>query len=921
MRQRNSRSREAFLGLCAALLATFGVPAEGGAQSSTAFQWVRWEQSITSKKNYDQNGAGNPYRDLILAATFINPANGAQFQRYGFWDGGSTFKIRAAFPPGTWNWTTSCTGTTAGQSCATGETPSSPTDSGLNRSGTVIVSARTTTGNSLYDRGYPVPIGWTNVSTGESRNLLRYGDKITPFLWIGDTAWVAPVLASTTGDWTTYVQNRRNKKYTVVLLALAPVWAKPDPQQQQPATFQSVTGTCTQSSNNVPHSCSRWVPAYWRSLDDKVQVANDNDLLVLLAGLNDPLDKGNKNNGHLYPLKNDAVVFARNLAARMSGSHVIFSAAFDDHKDTLDVSGTKQETTMREVIRATNPQYGIGNPDAPRQLTTIHLAGGSNYADYEAFNDLVHLHVFHSGHGNNNCLAGESPQLCALRRAREMTLFLGHFSDTSRPVMPVCDGEALYEADLVNAVEPDTPHRVRQAAHLTTLSGAFGFTTGIGRIKNNNSYTATGGIFPWTDPLSWVESASSREMTHLRNLFFSRPWKDLVPYHCNPPTSRCGNLIRNQGTAQDQKMVVSVTTNSKLAIAYLPNNLSLWLDTSRFPGLTATDTRWSKQWLNPRTGQPATGGPIVNKGTNVWEFGVPTIRCPEGGSSSAGSCDWVLVLQDTCSSCATAATGFTQSSLRVWQGRPSEGVQPGILAQLVDSTGRTVTEEIVVTTAPEAFHKLPQVARSRSGQSLIVWQSEHLDGSLWGVFGRLYSPAGQPLGEPFQINTWGEHDQSDAAVAAAGDGFIVAWMSYGQDGDLGGLYAQRYDAKGERVGPELQVHTTTAGHQGFPQVAAHASGNFVIAWESAAPDGSGRGIYAQLFDRQGNRRGGELRLDSAHAPGADLVSLAADPLEGFSIDWQSFDGEGSDLGRFGQRFGAQGERLGTVFQVLPPAGR
>src|SRR4051812_16219165 len=94
----DSLGRKGLLGgAMTVLLAVAGaIPAWG--QATSAVQWRLWEQTITSKKDYYLSGAGNPYKDVILTVTYTNSTTGKSFKRYGFWEGGKTFKIRAAFP-------------------------------------------------------------------------------------------------------------------------------------------------------------------------------------------------------------------------------------------------------------------------------------------------------------------------------------------------------------------------------------------------------------------------------------------------------------------------------------------------------------------------------------------------------------------------------------------------------------------------------------------------------------------------------------------------------------------------------------------------------------------------------------------------------------------------------------------------------
>jgi hypothetical protein len=92
-------------------------------------------------------------------------------------------------------------------------------------------------------------------------------------------------------------------------------------------------------------------------------------------------------------------------------------------------------------------------------------------------------------------------------------------------------------------------------------------------------------------------------------------------------------------------------------------------------------------------------------------------------------------------------------------------------------------------------------------------------------------------------------------VAALRDGgYVVTWTSGGQDGDDGsGVYAQRYDASGTKVGGEFQVNTYTTGSQHANGVTALADGGYVITWISDGQDGSGFGIYSQRYDASGQR--------------------------------------------------------------------
>jgi hypothetical protein len=133
----------------------------------------------------------------------------------------------------------------------------------------------------------------------------------------------------------------------------------------------------------------------------------------------------------------------------------------------------------------------------------------------------------------------------------------------------------------------------------------------------------------------------------------------------------------------------------------------------------------------------------------------------------------------------------------------------------------------------------PSAAPLPDGGFVVVWQSYHADGSHYAVMGQRLDGIGQPLGAEFQVNSYTTYYQGAARVASGPDGrYVVVWSSEWQDGSQGGVFAQRYNAKGERVGSELLVNSYTTGRQGHAVAADLGAGRFVVAWHS-----NGDGVY------------------------------------------------------------------------------
>ena len=144
---------------------------------------------------------------------------------------------------------------------------------------------------------------------------------------------------------------------------------------------------------------------------------------------------------------------------------------------------------------------------------------------------------------------------------------------------------------------------------------------------------------------------------------------------------------------------------------------------------------------------------------------------------------------------------------------------------------------------------------------------------------------------------------------------MVVWSSYGEDGDLGGIFGQRFDRSGEPVGAEFAVNVSTEGHQAQPQVASDAPGNFVVAWTTEAGEELPSSVNVRRFDRQGKAMSSEVRMEGREAAGARLVDLQVSPLGDYSVRWEAHDSNGNGQGQSVQRFDSSGRSLGPTTEV------
>ena len=236
---------------------------------------------------------------------------------------------------------------------------------------------------------------------------------------------------------------------------------------------------------------------------------------------------------------------------------------------------------------------------------------------------------------------------------------------------------------------------------------------------------------------------------------------------------------------------------------------------------------------------------------------------------------------------------------------------PGADAQV--PAGGEFLVNTYTTGVQEPFFLGRATASAPNGDFVAVWTSDPQDGSGAGVFGQRFDSAGVARGAEFRANahTTGVQMSPTVAVGARGD-FVVAWQSAAQDGDGEGIFAQRYSATGQAMGAEFRVNSVTAGNQRLPAAAIDGAGNFTIVWSGGVAN---EDVFGQRFDATGNRRGAEFRLNTYTTGTQGMPSVDVDGSANAVVAWESFGQVSGAPEVFAQRVDASGNPLGAEFQV------
>lgn len=238
----------------------------------------------------------------------------------------------------------------------------------------------------------------------------------------------------------------------------------------------------------------------------------------------------------------------------------------------------------------------------------------------------------------------------------------------------------------------------------------------------------------------------------------------------------------------------------------------------------------------------------------------------------------------------------------------------GVFGQRYDARGKRVGAQFPVNTTTERDQWDASVAGLDGGGFVVAWTSEH-EKSRDNVYAQRFDAAGKKVGKEFRVNrAKGSHWGPSVAPLDGGD-YIITWTSGGYRGSGSGVYGLRFDAAGAKVGKEFVVTTGGRNQRWGSSVVGLGGGAYFITWTSGRQDGSGEGVYGQLYDAAGAKVRGKFRINTTKKSNqwGPSATLLADG--GFVVTWTSYRQDGYWWGVYGQRYSATGERIGREFQV------
>ncbi len=897
---------------------------------------------------------------MKLKVTFTHPPTGHTRSVYAFYDGDSSgrdiIRFRSSFKDlGAWNY---------GFTCEDGDCQAGTglTNAEVANRSLTVTSLQAPSSNPLFTKGHPtVQEQWTvtNPPQHYGNGPLIYANG-EPFLWVGDSAWAAP-LRSLPSEWVTYVNDRKARNFSLVQIGIAPEWAggciesnsvsgRQPPFSDQlregencAAAVNGLTGPeDVESTTPAPKTATTIYPTadslpnatFWKRYEEMVQYANCQDITVLITSVMAPV------NG--YPTFENVAPFARNLAARLSGNAVILSPTFDD--------GISQPTCGDPLSATDLLIRDVGNVlamTAPHLLTTGHFgtmagtaAGSSSGAtlnrmcNYRSFSTDPWLDFWMGQSGQNGNRLSRITE-------RPRTLISGlrgltdpRFRSNRRSVV---NGEAIYDNGMdPQAVNPrhNNRFRARQAGWLSWLSGATGYTFGAQGIWewgicglnpppanppsdpavapdfcSEDAYTHTAQFESYNRAM---DEASSQDMTRLRYLISNTRWSSLVVSEQKRIKNQActSNPCTPATIIQDQAMVVARDYN--WLVVYAPHNERLDL---QVPSAYRTSGTFFTPRADDTLNGPAAGTPVSGQ-PGVFRFGNPG----SFNQTNYGNEDFVLGLPRSTS----FGLGWAGASTNRLEARPLSVDADGSMAlmgQLTSAAGLALSTEKEVSNRTKGLPFAARAARDGSGNFVLGWQESGADDTDRKVWLRLIDSGGNPLAVQINPSQSSNRCQNLSVAINSAGAFVTLWEEWNPASDRFELRVRGYAANGTPLTDSLPFVSPPAGEADrSPLVACDANGSCVAAWERQADDTATAALWLASFSLASPWSVSAYEYRAATPEDVAVESMIAESVGDFELTWEKLSSGNESLGVSGTQLNASALPVGYEYEIRGPWG-
>ena len=200
----------------------------------------------------------------------------------------------------------------------------------------------------------------------------------------------------------------------------------------------------------------------------------------------------------------------------------------------------------------------------------------------------------------------------------------------------------------------------------------------------------------------------------------------------------------------------------------------------------------------------------------------------------------------------------------------------------------------------------PSITYLADGGFVIVYKKDFFGGSK-DIYGQRYNSDGTTQGQAFLVNANPVSRDSSLQIATLKNGdFVVTWVF--EYADTSYILGQRFKTDGTKIGSEFRVSTQNQSRDQL--IASLSNGGFVVIWVNQDSDNSTYNIYGQRYDADGVKVGQAFQINTNTYLNPTQASVAALADGGFLFTWQE-----QYYSLYGQRYDANGVKVGQAFQI------
>ncbi|MBX7103626.1 MAG: hypothetical protein K1X57_06070 [Gemmataceae bacterium] len=181
--------------------------------------------------------------------------------------------------------------------------------------------------------------------------------------------------------------------------------------------------------------------------------------------------------------------------------------------------------------------------------------------------------------------------------------------------------------------------------------------------------------------------------------------------------------------------------------------------------------------------------------------------------------------------------------------------EKSIFVRWYNAAGIAVGPEFPANVYVKDAQEYPGIGLDMNGNMVVTWQSINqeknqgvTDGTSWGVYARQFRPDGSsPQTSEFLVNSTvaGPQRFPSVGVDAAGR-FNIIWQSNHQDGSSWGIYQRQFQADATPETGEQLVNTWTEGPQILPVVARAPGSDYGVFWLGSGTNHT-EGVQGRIY--------------------------------------------------------------------------